>query len=324
MITSFVNIKLFVRLLGAAYSLLIICSCQSKISADKNVDSVLVSEQLIDSLRGHTSLPSIYFDKYSTAREEFNKSHDDADALIWYGRRTAYLGLYKEAIDVFTEGVDRFPEDARMYRHRGHRLISLRRYDEAIEDFKSAVSLIDGKDDQVEPDGLPNDKNIPLSTLHGNIWYHLGLAYYLKNDLHHALQAFSNRAVTERYDDNIVSGGHWLYMINRRLGQNEAARIILEPITNDMDIIENGSYYKMCQFYKGLIEEEALQPEGFRSSSDDVLKYGLANWNLYHLQDTAKAELILDDLLENGNKFSFAYIAAEADRKRMLQTQESN
>jgi len=48
------------------------------------------------------------------------------------------------------------------------------------------------------------------------------------------------------------------------------------------------------------------------------LKYGVGNWYLYEQRDTAKAKLILNDLLENGNKFSFAYIAAEADWNRMF------
>ena len=49
--------------------------------------------------------------------------------------------------------------------------------------FQKAIELVAGNVDQIEPDGLPNKNNIPLTTLHGNIWYHLGLAYYLKNDM---------------------------------------------------------------------------------------------------------------------------------------------
>ncbi len=38
---------------------------------------------------------------------------DDPDALIWLGRRTAYLGNYRDAIAIFTRGRTRWPEDAR-------------------------------------------------------------------------------------------------------------------------------------------------------------------------------------------------------------------
>ena len=38
------------------------------------------------------------------------------------------------------------------------------KYDNAISDFKKALELIDGAQDQIEPDGLPNKQNIPLTT----------------------------------------------------------------------------------------------------------------------------------------------------------------
>ena len=261
--------------------------------------------------------PSIALDNYEKAKEFYLKNNDDPDALIWYGRRTAYLGNYEDAITIYTEGIDKHPEDARMYRHRGHRFISTRQYEKAISDFKRAAALIAGQEDRIEPDGLPNSRNIPLSTLHGNIWYHLGLAYYLQNDLENALISFSNRTVTERYDDNIVSGGHWLYMILRRLDKPEEANAIIDKVVPDMDIIENTSYYKMCLFYKGLLPESDLVPEGADASSNDVYSYGLGNWYLYHKKDTLAAKKHFKQLLENGNKFSFAYIAAEADWERI-------
>src|SRR5688572_12243860 len=74
-----------------------------------------------------------------------------ADALIWLGRRTAYLGRYAESIEIFGDGIRRHPNDARMYRHRGHRWITLRKIDEAIRDLDKAASLIRGTPDQIEP-----------------------------------------------------------------------------------------------------------------------------------------------------------------------------
>ena len=79
------------------------------------------------------------------------ENKNSPEALIWYGRRVAYLGYYKEAINIFTLGIKNFPNDARFYRHRGHRYISTRQYDNAIIDFKKAIELIDGAQDQIEP-----------------------------------------------------------------------------------------------------------------------------------------------------------------------------
>src|SRR5215212_8376794 len=64
----------------------------------------------------------------------YGRNPDDADATIWMGRRVAYLGRYREAIDHFSDGVEKHPDDARMYRHRGHRYITVRELPNAIAD----------------------------------------------------------------------------------------------------------------------------------------------------------------------------------------------
>ena len=74
------------------------------------------------------------------AREEFAKSPDSADAIVWLGRRLAVAGHVREAIDTFTKGIAKFPSDARFYRHRGHRYVSVREFDKAIADLDEGVA----------------------------------------------------------------------------------------------------------------------------------------------------------------------------------------
>ena len=45
------------------------------------------------------------------AEADVTASPEDADAIIWYGRRLAYLGRYREAIAVFTRGIALHPDD---------------------------------------------------------------------------------------------------------------------------------------------------------------------------------------------------------------------
>tara|TARA_B100001173_G_scaffold311237_1_gene327952 strand:+ start:311 stop:1231 length:921 start_codon:yes stop_codon:yes gene_type:complete len=250
--------------------------------------------------------------QFKSAQKNYLKNIDDPESLIWYGRRTAYLGYYQEAINLYTKGIQNNSNDPRFYRHRGHRYISTRQYDKAIKDFKKAIELINGNLDQIESDGLPNKNNIPLTTLHGNIWYHLGLSYYLKNDMKNSLKAYSNRSVSHKYDDNIVSSAHWLYMINRRLGNIEKANSAIDNINNEMNIIENMSYYQSCLFYKGEIEESDI-------IIDDVALYTLGNWYIYEKNDSSNAKKYYKKLLENGNPYSFAYIAGESDWVRFFE-----
>ena len=292
---------------------LILVSCQSGqdpiklVNPDKTIETVTL---LGDTLMSPEIREGKSLDQFKSAQNNYYRDQENPEMLIWYGRRVAYLGYFKEAIKIYTLGIEKFPYDARFYRHRGHRYISTRQYDKAINDFKRALELVDGKEDQIEPDGLPNSKNIPLSTLHGIIWYHLGLAYYLKNDMINAAKSFSDRSVTHKFDDNIVSSAHWLYMIYRRQNKIEQSNAIVKNISKDMDIIENMSYHQTSLFHKGLIKESEI-------NIDDVALYSIANWYIYEKNDTLKAKDYYKELLETGNPFSFAYIAAESDWKRL-------
>jgi tetratricopeptide (TPR) repeat protein len=255
-------------------------------------------------------------EQYNEAKTAYLKDSTNVELLIWYGRRTAYLGNYKDAIDIYSKGIQRFPAEARLYRHRGHRYISIREFDKAIADLERGSELIQGTPNEVEPDGMPNALNIPVSTLHGNIWYHLGLAYYLKHNYKEAYEAYLKCRETGSNPDNLVSSTHWLYMIQRRLGNKEVADSLLTPIHKDLEVIENTNYYDLCKFYKGLITEDALtQAEGSAAASD-AISYGLANWHLYEGRQEKGLE-VLTDIIEGQSWTSFGYIAAESDLMKM-------
>src|SRR5687767_15894936 len=55
--------------------------------------------------------------KLAAARSSWRRNPNDAEAIIWLGRRTAYLGRYREAIEIFTQGIEIHPNDARFYLH---------------------------------------------------------------------------------------------------------------------------------------------------------------------------------------------------------------
>ena len=244
------------------------------------------------------------------------RNPDDADAIIWLGRRTAYLGRYRDAIEIFSDGVETHPDDARMYRHRGHRYITVRDLDRAIADLSKAASLTAGKPDQIEPDGQPNARNIPTSTLQSNIYYHLALAHYLKGDFEASLKAWRSCMTYSKNPDMLVATSHWLYMTLRRLGRENEAAAVLKPIETGMDIIENGSYYKLLLMYKGLEKPEALLTTGTLDAV--TLGYGVANWHLYNGRKDRAVPLFRRIVEENERQWpAFGYIAAEAELARM-------
>jgi TolA-binding protein len=250
-------------------------------------------------------------EKYEAARNEATAHPADADKLIWHGRWAAYAGDYREAIRVFTRGIRAFPADARFYRHRGHRYISIRAFDWAIRDLEKAAALIAGKPDEIEPDGSPNPRGIPVSTLHSNVYYHLGLACYLKGDLERARTVYGRGLAAAPNDDMRVATTHWLYMTLRRLGRDEEARQAVEPIRPDLDVIENTVYHRLCLFYKGDLAEAEVAGPGGEATTNDAAAYGLGNWRLAN-GDSDGAKRVFSRILEGPSWASFGYIAAEA------------
>ena len=253
--------------------------------------------------------------KYLKALDAYNSNPMNAEFIVWLGRRTAYLGDYKKAIAIYTEGIEKHPEDPRMYRHRGHRYITTRQLDLAIQDFEKAVTLINGTEDIVEPDGIPNSLNQPVSSLHTNIYYHLGLAYYLKADWPKALSNYKKCLEASANADMRVAASHWLYMILQRLERREDASKLLEPICFKMPIIENNVYHMLLLYYKGDLNENDLDANN-NGGAKEAAHYGIAHWHQYNNQpETAVA--MYNYLIENGIWSGFGYIAAEAELSRI-------
>jgi tetratricopeptide (TPR) repeat protein len=251
------------------------------------------------------------------AQADFDRNPSSADAAIWLGRRLAYLGRFRDAIDVFSKGIAAHPKEARLFRHRGHRYITTRRFDLAIADLRTASELIAGTADEVEPDGAPNRAGIPRSTLQSNIWYHLGLAQYLSGDFNAALASYREGLKVSRVnDDMLVATSDWLYMTLRRLKRDDEARQVLEPIRDQMDILENTAYHARLLMYKGARSADSVLN---LNTADDVQiatqGYGVGNWYLVN-GDTRKAREIFERVVAGNAWQAFGWIAAEADLKR--------
>lgn len=250
----------------------------------------------------------------AAARAAHESAPDDPDRLIWLGRRTAYLGRYREAIAIFGRGIELHPADARMYRHRGHRYITLRRFADAVRDLEHAARLVRGQPDEVEPDGLPNSRNVPTSTLQSNIWYHLGLAYYLQADFANAQRCYRECLAVSKNADMQCAASHWFWLTLSRLGADEEARRVLEPIRSDMDVIENHDYHELLLLYKGEGSPAELQR---RRASDPTtvsfatVSYGIASW-LESRGERERARELLRRIVAGRQWPAFGHIAAEA------------
>lgn len=242
---------------------------------------------------------------------------DDPEALIWVGRRFGYLWRFQESIAAFTRGIERWPDNPKFYRHRGHRYITIRQFAKAEADLARAAALVAGKPDEVEPDGAPNPAGQPRSTLQFNTWYHLGLARYLQGNFRGALEAYTECMKVSTNDDAVTATTDWLWMTLMRLDRKPEAAQALQRITPTMEILENQSYHRRLLMYKGLETPASLLDT---AKADDTTiatqGYGVGNYYLV-TGDRTQARAVFERVVAGGGWNAFGFIAAEADLLRL-------
>jgi tetratricopeptide (TPR) repeat protein len=271
-----------------------------------------------------------------------------SDRYLSAGLLKSYFGKFEEAVDFYSTGVSAGVADAHVFRHRGHRYLTLRRFEDAVRDLRRARDLLDyapfeldveRKDverfllnetltmaSSVELRRTYNANAADKELLHGDtnslnssVHYHLGVAEYLCNRLPEALKAF--RDATEH---NVSIAGHvarldWTYLTLRGLGQNAEADQFLSAIdTESIKVNSLEDYYlQRLRVYKGIRDGEDLlvANEGDELGFSTV-GYGVAKAFEFSGQKD-RAVALLRRITSDGYNSSFAYLAAEGELKRL-------
>ncbi len=254
-------------------------------------------------------------DALAAAKAAWERHPTNADSIIWYGRRVGYTGAFDQAVAIYTEGLRHHPDEPRLLRHRGHRYISLRDFPRAIADLDRARGLVAGKPDEVEPDGQPNARGIPTSTLHSNTRYHLALAYFVTGDFARALPVWAEDARTAPNVDQRVAATYWWVLTLAHLGRHAEARAALAPVRADWDVIENGSYHRLLLWMKGELAEAALIPATASALERQTIGNGIGQWHLANGRP-GEARRAFDAVIATGPSASFGFIASEQATKR--------
>jgi tetratricopeptide (TPR) repeat protein len=246
----------------------------------------------------------------------------DLTSLINAGIARASARRFNAAIEVFTRGIEKYPDEARLYRFRGHRYLSLRRFDDAVRDLERAVAL---------------------DSTNYDIVYHLALAYYLTERYADAASAiekcaeFSDnpkwQAVEEARinpiwyrscmslktdDDARAAMFDWRYRALRRAGKHADARRLARGVREGWVVDENAPYYRALLFYRG-IRDEATTLDSLSAAGELPFvtgAYGVANWHLME-GDTARARTLFERIVGGSQWPAFGFIGAEVDLARM-------
>src|SRR6267142_6194986 len=120
------------------------------------------------------------------------------EKIIALGVAQSGVRQFREAIATFTRGLNIAPNNALLYRWRGHRYLSVREFDRALDDLTRGARLD--------------------STIYG-IWYHLGIVRYARGEFGGAADAFA-RAQPRAPDAAELAGAtDWLWMSLSRAGR---------------------------------------------------------------------------------------------------------
>jgi tetratricopeptide (TPR) repeat protein len=219
---------------------------------------------------------------------------DNVDRILELGLAWSGIRGYREAIETFSRGIAIEPDNALLYRWRGHRYLSVREMDRARADLERCLVLD--------------------ATLYG-CWYHLGIVKYVAGDFTGAADAFA-RALPLAPDAAEYAGSiDWGWMSLSRAGVTDEAKAWLDMNSDSLNV-EN-AYTQRLQLYRGRIDAaELVTPADTADVQIATLNYGLGNWYLLR-GDTAQARDAFERAVASGGWPAFGFIVAEAELRRL-------
>lgn len=247
------------------------------------------------------------------ARKQLYRAPTQADSWIWVGRRLAYLGRYRAAQRVYTQGLVLNPNSYRLLRHRGHRWLTLRQFALAEVDLAQAERLSRNEPDRIEPDGLPNAAGVPTGTDRTSITYHLALAHYLQGDFESAAHWWQSCHDVADNPDMWSAASYWLYHAKLRSGDATGAAQVLASVDAGWELLENHVYHRLLLHYRGDLDRETvLEGGGADTIASPTTLYGLA----IHDLEQGRRDLALRGFQSTrsaGSWAAFGAIAAEVE-----------
>lgn len=216
------------------------------------------------------------------------------ELILALGLAESGIRRYREAIATFSRGIAIAPDNAVLYRWRGHRYLSVREFDRARADLERGLEL--------DP------------RCYGCL-YHLGIVKFVAGDFAGAADAFQRGLPIAPNAGERAGSIDWSWMSLARAGRVADAQAVLDRNADSLPV-EN-AYTSRLRLYRGQIGPEEVLPA---AETDDVnvatLSFGLGNWYLVR-GDTARAREWFGRAVMSGGWPAFGFIVAEAELERM-------
>lgn len=235
-------------------------------------------------------------DTGAVARAEAALAADsrNLDLIIRLGVAQSGVRQFREAIQTFTRGLTIAPENAMLYRWRGHRYLSVRELDRAIADLRRGNQLD--------------------STNYG-VLYHLGIVRYARGDFTGAAAAFASAQPRAPDAGELAGATDWLWMSLSRAGKAAEAKAMLDRRPDSLPT--TNAYAQRLKLYRGLIgPEDVITAADTSDIQVATLGYGVGNWYLVR-GDTTRARAWFERSVRSGGWPGFGFIISEVELRRL-------
>jgi tetratricopeptide (TPR) repeat protein len=212
-------------------------------------------------------------------------------------RALAAASRQKDAIDACSASLRLRPDNAEALRDRGHYHLNLGQVDAGLADLTRALALT--KTDR-------------------GVYYHLGVAYYLKGDFKRAADAYQS-CLDNSKDTDAIECKAWLYPSLVRAGRKDAAAALLATVHADPAVTGHPAWYldRLLLFTGERTEDQVaanLNAEGALSMSS--IGYSLGLWHLLNGR-APRAREYFEKAVATGFTPAWGYRCSEAELARM-------
>ena len=256
------------------------------------------------------------------AEKAFNENPDNEINIINYGIKLADLGRFQEAISIYEEGLVKFPESHKIRRYIGQQYLTTRQFDKAILSLSEAINYTNGTPViESEHKNLKYNKKT-IYNVKFNIWYYLGLSYYMKGNYDKAISSFRKCEKYTNNNDLKVVITNWLYTAFAKIGNLDLAEAEIMSIPTNMRLVEIKSrkYHDLIMLYRGLVTPSILTK---RNGIDADVGYGIGNYYLVNGQ-VENAISAFNRVISTEQQAFVGYIAIESELEVLLGSQISD
>lgn len=230
------------------------------------------------------------------AAAALNADPKNTELIIALGVAQSAARQYREAILTFTQGIALTPDNAMLYRWRGHRNLSVREFESANADLTRGLQLD--------------------STNYG-ILFHLGVLRFSQGHFAEAADLFAKAQPRAPDGGELAGSTDWLWMSLARAGRIDEANAMLATHPDTLPAPPGYAYVSRLKLYRGELTPETLfSPADTADVQIATLNYGLGNWYMVR-GDTTNAIAAFERAVQSGGWPGFGFIVSEQELKRL-------